>query len=158
MNVRQALYRLKHRYPTPCIFTNIEDTQIDTDTGDRDIIQDAVLVRKCPVLPEDTHSKFYYDLAYVAANKNFTYGGDYTVGKRTILVDKRDLPSDFKIKVDTILYCRSKEYRVSNVDDLEGNNQTIGYSLTATAVEGTVLPTTITLRDTTVVTLSEVVP
>ena len=52
-------------------------------------------IKKVVVAPQRVFISFQYDLAYIAANKNFTYGGLYDLSSRTIIVDRRDLPTGY---------------------------------------------------------------
>jgi hypothetical protein len=78
--------------------------------------------------------KFAYDLSYVAANKNFSYGAFYDVKTRLIIVDGIDLPSGFDILIDDRFVHGNKSYAVKTVESIIDS---FGFLITAKETEGT---------------------
>ena len=68
--------------------------------------------------------KFEYDLAFVAANKNFTYGGFFTVGDRALILSDPPFTPSFR---DFFVY-NSKRYNVHKIQELD---DAAGYILSA---------------------------
>lgn len=89
-------------------------------------------IRKAIVQQARNGRKFSYDLSYIAANKNFTYGGFYDSSTRTVLIDNKDL-GVFVIDLDTTVTYNSKQYEVKEVAEYEGNVATL---LTIVKTEG----------------------
>lgn len=109
--LRSTIYKLKRRFGTNAIFKRISDKE-DTDytTGViPDHYVDEKKVRNVILLPFALTRNFSYDLSYIAANKNFTYGGFYDTDTSTIICDKRDLKCmiidpDTWVEIDCVRY------------------------------------------------------
>jgi hypothetical protein len=48
-------------------------------------------VNKAIILPDALRQKFDYDLAFIASNKNFTYGGFYDTSVRRVIIEESEL-------------------------------------------------------------------
>jgi len=73
---------------------------------------------------------FEYDLTYIAANKNFTYGGFYDDSSRLIILDYKDLKnSKLTPRINDIIVYNSREWLVKQIVSLDIN---YGYALTVT--------------------------
>lgn len=90
-------------------------------------------IKKAAVLPTREDVKFSYDLSYVAANKNFTYGGLLDVKTIIVLIDKRDLEWEL-ILTDYLTFNKSK-YELKEINDVLG---TSFIGVIGTAVKGQV--------------------
>jgi hypothetical protein len=64
-------------------------------TGAITVDERVIKVRRAIILDNKMKREFSYDLSFIAANKNFTYGGFYDTSSRTIIVDGADLPHDY---------------------------------------------------------------
>lgn len=65
---------------------------VELDTGKRVVEYGVIKIRRAILLPTRLHRDFVYDLSFVAANKNFTYGGLFDTSERRLIVDVEDLP------------------------------------------------------------------
>ena len=112
-----TIYKLKRRFGTAATFIRIEETG-DTDytTG---VVADNYLekkdVRNVIFLPYALSRNFSYDLSYIAANKNFTYGGLYDISASTIICDKRDLKG-FDLTLDSYVLVDCKRHEIKKID------------------------------------------
>ena len=84
-------------------------------------------------MPDDRSRKFAQDIAYLAANKNFTYGGTWDENSRTFIVPADQLPVDHVPVIGDWVVMDSKRYDVKKVEELDYRQ---GYALTCAAVEG----------------------
>ena len=103
-NLRQIntiLYRLKKDYGIPVDLRNLIDSEVNRETGVVSINYDTLKIKKAIVLPAKAIPSFVYDLSYIAANRNFSYGGFFGSHTRTVIVDGVDLKDDFLIKEKT---------------------------------------------------------
>jgi len=102
-NLRQIntiLYRLKRNYSCDVKLRNRISSEVNRETGVLDMSYEALDIRAI-VLPAKAVSSFVYDLSYVAANRNFTYGGFFGSHTRTVIVDGIDLVDGFLVKEKT---------------------------------------------------------
>jgi hypothetical protein len=107
--IRNTIYALKKDYGKPATLYT-ESFTVDISTGLKNRSVTDYQVKKAILLPTDWKRKFAYDLSFVAANKNFTYGGFFDTGDKLVLIDVIDIPVgleitlDFKLTVGTLRY------------------------------------------------------
>ena len=109
--IRHIIYTLKRAYGVKVTFRKPGDQTVDYKTGKTSISYTSKVVRKCIVMTGREIRKFTYDLSYIAANKNFTYGGLYDVMTRIIIVDKKDL-KDFTLDLNCSVVYGVRPYQI----------------------------------------------
>lgn len=117
--IRRIIYVLKRKYGLPLDLYEIQKSDVDVKTGKKTVTKRKVAIQRAVVIPVQIDRKFAYDLSFVAANKNFTYGGFFDTGKRSVLIDKRDLPADFKINNDSKVLFKHKRYSVVSFEEFD---------------------------------------
>lgn len=130
--LRDNLYHLKQQYGFPVTLIKIVHEETDSATGQRTVQRDIVQIRKAVDLPAETARKFWYDMAYIKANTNFTYGGEVDVKSRQIVLDARDLKKREVTERDFIIMGHER-YEIAKVYDLEHR---LGYLLSLKLAEG----------------------
>ena len=113
--IELVIYRLKRQFGIS-IQIKEEATQTQNlETGEitRTFISDTI--RRAVVLPTRLMRDFIYDLSFIAANKNFTYGGHFDVNTRIVIFDKKDLDNISEISNDTLIIISNRRYMVKEV-------------------------------------------
>jgi hypothetical protein len=107
---RQLVYSLSKHYGTSVLITEITQS-IDRETGVITESNTSYTINKfhAVLLPETLQRDFAYDLSYIAANKNFTYGGLFIQGSRLLIMDTRQEPDlvlsdSMNITINAIVY------------------------------------------------------
>ena len=118
--IDSTLYELKREYGVSLNIVWITAETVDTEAGKMTITRDSVSVNRAIVLPSTTEREFAYDLTFIASNKNFTYGGLFDTHRRRVIIDRRDLPTDFEIKVGYWLVFQGKRYEVEEFNEFSG--------------------------------------
>jgi hypothetical protein len=139
-NLRQIeliLYRLKREYGQ-LIYVR-KPTQNDNDTQTGKIVRDYAVykVKKAICLPADLMRSFVYDLTYIAANKNFAYGGLFDKLTKIFIIDKKDLKLEgIKLDIDTTCHvvCKARKYDIVSCDETEDSS---GYLIKAKNIDAT---------------------
>jgi len=93
--IKQIVYRLKRNYGVNIVYTRITSSTPNVETGKIVNVLQEITIRRAIIGPARDLRDFAYDLAFIAANKNFTYGGFFDAGTRIMIVDSKDLPSGF---------------------------------------------------------------
>ena len=116
--LRASIYKLKRRFGTTATFVRIEETGIpDFTTGEvTDDFLEKKVVRNVIFLPYALSRNFSYDLSYIAANKNFTYGGLYDITASTIICDRRDL-KNFDLDLNSYVLVDCKRHEVKKIQE-----------------------------------------
>lgn len=117
--IRRVLYSLKRDYGTPMDLYQLISSETNPKTGKVTLDRRRISIRKAIILPSVLARKFSYDLSYIAANKNFTYGANYDINSRTVIVEANDLPSDIEIKIDDWVVIENRRYEIKSSERLE---------------------------------------
>lgn len=134
--IRRVVYSLKQRYGLPLTLYTTVDSVVDLETGVKSVTKTVYAVKRSILLPIEIVRKFAYDLSFVAANKNFTYGGFFDKGASTFILDRKDLPETYIFKLGDYLTYGEKRYNIKNIGDY-ANKQAI--VILAEYVEGELL-------------------
>ncbi len=99
---RRIIYDLKRKEGLRIQVIKASDTEVEVCTGDIDRTYQTRMVKKGILMPQDRIRNFVYDLAFIAANKNFTSGGFFDKDTRFFMIDRRDL-RNFTINLSTYI-------------------------------------------------------
>ena len=91
--MRKILYRLKRQFGAEIIVYKVADATTNLQTGALTRQYLTTTVKRAIVMPAKTLRDFVYDLSFIAANKNFTYGAFFDLSYRAIIIDQKDLSS-----------------------------------------------------------------
>lgn len=132
--VKSVIKSLKRRDGQPVTLYKTTTTgTINWEEGSVDgRVTDTKSIAKALILPGRTAKTFNYDLTYIAANKNFTYGGTYDTTTRDIIIDRDDI-GDFGIDMNTRVRFNESDYEIKALNDFEESNSVY---LTVVKVEG----------------------
>lgn len=137
-NIRQIkliLYRLKKDYGQPVsIMTRTALTQ-NVQTGLITQTERVIKIRRAIVVDAKQSRDFVYDLSFIAANKNFTYGGEFDTSKRQIILDGHDLPKDYKPSINDRCVFDGVRYQFATMEPTVYN---LGYILTVKSLDAQV--------------------
>lgn len=120
--INGVIYRLKRRYGQSIEFVRFLGFTVDTATGRQTVSRDSWTLNRAVVLPKQLERSFAYDLSFIAANKNFTYGAFYDKGTREILIDKHDIRANFIPVINDYLIWNQGHYSIVELQDYEGSN------------------------------------
>jgi hypothetical protein len=131
-NHRGIFYKLRRDWGLEVtLYRPITSTK-DLTTGKLSRGFQIVTVKNAPVLPADVDRSFVYDLAFIAASKNFTEGGFFDRKQRSVLLDARQLPKYFEPNLNDFLVFKTQGYRIQSIQFIE---EFAGYRLRVVAVE-----------------------
>lgn len=115
---RVFIYKLKRqfgqriRFYVPTISTRNVITGVQTRQYDETVVKRGI------VLPSTLDRSFIYDLAYIAASKNFTGGAYFDRNNRMIIIDARDLPKDLKPKIKMHIEFDDERFEIKTIDTI----------------------------------------
>lgn len=127
----RLLYSLKRQWGAEFDYVQIISSELNDRTGSREIRRDVFRI-PAVLLPQQTVRKFIQDIGYLAADKNFTYGGLNDFNKLTLLIDRNDLPKTFDINLNGYVNYGHKRYERVKIDNLFE----VAFLLTSQGVEG----------------------
>lgn len=111
--MRQLLYPIKRRRGEPVQIHQIDDNEVDLTTGAITKSYLTYRIKKAIVLPVNTDRSFVYDLAFIAANKNFTGGGFFDKLMTQIVIDMRELPTGIVISLNDYCSIKGTSYKIA---------------------------------------------
>jgi len=116
-----VIYRLKRSYGLPVAIHHEDSSGVDLATGKKTVTRSAIVVPRAILLPTQIHKEFKYDIGYLKANSNFTYGGLFTSSTRLIIVDKHELPTGYVLTATDDFYVvyKHRRYAIKAVTELE---------------------------------------
>lgn len=92
----------------------------------------VVTIHQAPVLPADVDRSFVYDLAYIAASKNFTEGAFFDRKQRSVILEARQLPKGFEPNLNDFLVFNTQRYTIKGIQVIE---EFAAYRLRVLAIE-----------------------
>jgi hypothetical protein len=112
-----VLYGLERKYGVPADLYKITVGEPNLETGRPDTTRIKYHTPKMVTHTVSMDHKFDYDIAFLAANKNFTYGGFYAPGDRIVIVRNTWGLTEVTLK-DWIIY-DDKRYSIERVVTLD---------------------------------------
>lgn len=103
------IYQLKRRYGKRANIVWRVSSTTDLETGKRTIPTDSQSVERAILLPTTVAREFDKNTREDA----FQYGGLFDARTRTIIIDLKELPADFKIKNDYWIVFDTERYEIT---------------------------------------------
>ena len=98
--MRQVLYRIRRSFRSEATLHHVTEASTTPDliTGDVPVSNVTTIeLRAFITFDESARRRFEYDLSFIAANKNFTYGGVFETGDRIGILQYVDVGEDFDL-------------------------------------------------------------
>lgn len=112
---------MKRSYGLPIDYYQMVTHTMDPEDGDKITVLTRTRIHRAIVLRAREFRSFVYDLAFISANKDFTHGGFFDPEDRKILIDARDVPTEFNPQVDDYCIFQDKKYEIKEIFDFEDN-------------------------------------
>lgn len=131
MSIRRLLYGLKRQWGRDFDYVQILTSEANSVTGDFEIHR-RIIRFPAVLLPQSQLRKFIQDISYLAANKNFTYGGYNDYNALSIVILKSDLPLDFNPDLNGYINYDHKRFERVRFENLADE----AYLLVVQGIEG----------------------
>lgn len=132
--MRQILYRMRRRWGVEADLYQVNPGEPDIDLGTTTDVKTKIHIPQFITWLVTESQKFEYDLSFVAANKNFTYGAFFQVGDRFGIIDGKYLPDNFDLTENDYVVYDSLRYDLQRWDVLDAKS---GFLLHLRHVKGT---------------------
>lgn len=119
--IRIILYRLKRSYGLPAIIKRVDASHQDIKTGAIIKTYLEFPIKRVIILPTKELRNFLYDLTYIAANKNFTYGAMFDQRSRAMIIDIKDAPQGFVLTTNDHICFEDRRYEIKEFALAEHN-------------------------------------
>ena len=127
------VYRLKRQFGLPAALYAPVSTIQDIETGEISRTWTIINIRRAIIVRSSEDRKFVYDLAYIAAAKNFTGGGYFDHSSRLVIIDAKDFPKDFVPDLNMHFEFQDKRWEINKIERVEDR---AGFSFTVTETKG----------------------
>lgn len=107
--INDCIYAFEREYGKQFLLVEIEHVGSNLSTG-QNVIDKKVTPVKGVTLPQTLARQFFYDVGYLRANSNFTYGGLDDHYDTWILVRRRKLPVNFNPDLNNEILFENKRY------------------------------------------------
>lgn len=132
--VSRTINNLKKRYGVSLDYYRPVTNNFDPETGEVNRAYQSITIPKALVLPTKLMRSFKYDLAFVAANKNFTDGGFYDKGDVTACISFKDMQGIIPELDDFVVYL-GRKWELKNIAEWA---EAQAYELTVNEIKNSV--------------------
>lgn len=119
--LRELMYDLKQDYGEPITYTVVNKSEHNIIHGTVRVTKSNYRIKKAIRLSTILQRKMIQDIAYLAANKNFTYGALFDAEAIVFLIDRKDLPRDIKIDLNNFFFSKHERLTIKDAQILEHN-------------------------------------
>ena len=127
---RKVLYGLKRKLGRKVKAITDNGVTHDHTTGTITTDYDAATLNNVIILTQSDIKSFVRDLAYISSNRNFTSGGLFEKGTRTLIIDGQE---DFIPTQKTHFEFDDEKWKVSEIDTLLDSR---GYLIKVIKIDG----------------------
>ncbi len=117
--VKNIIYRLKRQYGLPITLRQPVTNSYDLETGEVTKTYNDLTIKRAILPPTKFTRDFEYDLSFIAANKNFTYGGFFGSNVRLCIIDADDLTSGYEPDLSYLVVFETELYTIKAVHKAE---------------------------------------
>jgi len=118
-HLKQFIYNMKQKYGQPLYIYRILSSVADDVTGQKSVEIQSTPIPRAVIVPDNLQRKFAYDLGYLAANKNFTYGGWYDPEAIMIMLENSDFKVLSNLVLDDYILYQGKRYQITKCNRLD---------------------------------------
>lgn len=129
--IRNVIYRFQRLFGVAVSYRTVGTSSVNVQTGEVTLPESEIAIRKAIIIDRKKYPDIDYDLSFIAANKNFTYGGVFTRVERVMILLGRDLQGTVP-KLEDYTIFQDKRYNIRNIEELDSK---LGYILVLEAVD-----------------------
>jgi len=118
-HVSSNLYAMKRQYGAMVLIRRKTAATADPKTGATASTVQTLRVRRAVVLQGVVTRDAKQSISLITAQKQMVQGGGFDVGKRTFIIDRRDVPPDFTLQKDDWIVFDSKHFDIDTLTEYE---------------------------------------
>ena len=116
-HVAHNIYAMKKQYGAPILVRTKAAATSNSQTGETSLTIATLRVRRAVVLQGVVTRDAKQSISLITAQKQMVQGGGFDVGKRTFIIDRRDVPRDFVLRKDDWIVFDSRHYDLDTVTE-----------------------------------------
>lgn len=115
----KSLYVLERKWGVPADLYIMDSVSPNYETGKQTVNRTKYHIPRLITHSVEFVHKFEYDLSFLAANKNFTYGGFYAPGDRYAIICAKFVPTEVNIQLKDYVVLSGDRYNLQRLQKLD---------------------------------------
>lgn len=117
--IRRNIRMLKKDYGNPITVYSQGVATTNYQTGVKTVTRESKFIRRAIVLPSRMRPEVIQSISVISANKKVVQGGAFEAGKRTFIIDRTDVDSDWEVTTQDWIVYEGKRFDITQVDEYE---------------------------------------
>ena len=118
-HIQTNLYAMKQQYGAPIAIRRRTAQSADPKTGESTSTIQTWRIHRAAVLPGNVVRNAKQSISLIIAQKAMVEGGGFDVGKKTFLIDRRDVPRDFVLQKDDWIVYDKRHFQIDTYAEYE---------------------------------------
>jgi len=117
--IRRNIRMLKKDYGNPITVYSQAEATTNYETGVKSVSRESKYIKRAVVLPSRIRPEVIQSISLISANKKVVQGGAFEAGKRTFIIDRTDVDSDWVVTTQDWIVYDGKRFDITQVDEYE---------------------------------------
>jgi hypothetical protein len=117
--IRRNIRKLKAEYGNPITVYSQAVATTNHATGVKSITRESKYIKRAIVLPSRIRPEVIQSISVISSNKKVLQGGAFEAGKRTFIIDRTDVDSDWVVTAQDWIVYDGKRFDITQVDEYE---------------------------------------
>jgi len=117
--IRRNIRMLKKDYGNPITVYRMGAATTNHTTGVKTVTRESKYIKRAIVLPSRIRPEVIQSISLISSNKKVVSGGSFEAGKRTFIIDRSDVESDWIVTVQDWIVYDGKRFDITQVDEYE---------------------------------------
>jgi hypothetical protein len=110
---------MKKDYGNPITVYALGVATTNHTTGVKSVTKSSVFIKRAVVLPSRIRPEVIQSISLISSNKQLVQGGAVEAGKRTFIIDRTDVDSDWVVTTQDWIVYDGKRFDITQVDEFE---------------------------------------
>lgn len=117
--IRRCIRSLKKDYGNPITVYSQGEATTNYATGVKTVTRESKYISRAIVLPSRIKPDAIQTISIISSNKKIVQGGTFEAGKRTFIIDRSDVDSDWIVTTQDWIVYDGKRFDILQVDEYE---------------------------------------
>ena len=117
--IRRNIRMLKKDYGNPITVYSQAAATTNYATGVKTVTRESKYIKRAIVLPSRMRPEVIQSISLISSNKKVVQGGAFESGKRTFIIDRTDVESDWVVTTQDWIVYNGKRFDITQVDEYE---------------------------------------
>jgi|GEM_PF-2598484 len=117
--IQRNIRMLKKEFGNPITVYRMGTATTNYTTGVKSVVRSSVYIGRAIVLPSRIKPEVVQSISLISSNKKVVTGGALETGKRTFIIDRSDVDSDWIVTTQDWIVYDGKRFDITQVDEYE---------------------------------------